>query len=135
MDTLGIDISKLDFHAHLLTEKGEAKKKFANSATGFQQLDAWLRNRRSTQVHACMEATGSYWDALALHLYESGHSVSVVNPARTKAYAQSELLRSKTDTVDAGMIARFCRAQNHPFGYHRRRNSACYKRFPGTYNI
>jgi len=114
LETLGIDISKLDFHANLITEKGEAKKSFPNSLAGYKQLDVWLRNRRAQQVHACMEATGSYWEALALHLHELGYAVSVVNPARTKAYAQSELLRAKTDKVDAGMIARFCRAQKPP---------------------
>ncbi len=36
--------------------------------------------------------------------------MSVVNPGRTKAFAQSELLRTKTDAVDAALIARFCRA-------------------------
>ena len=35
--------------------------------------------------------------------------VSLVNPARIKAFAQSEMLRTKTDRVDAGLIARFCR--------------------------
>ncbi|MBV8489467.1 MAG: IS110 family transposase [Candidatus Eremiobacteraeota bacterium] len=108
---LGIDISKADFHAHLLDERGEAKKSFANSVIGFKQLDSWLRNRRIGELHACMEATGAYWEALALHLHEAGHRVSVVNPSRPKAYAQSEQLRTKTDAVDAAVIARFCQAQ------------------------
>jgi transposase len=111
LSILGIDISKADFHAHLLSDRGEARKSFPNSSAGFQQLDRWLRNRKVVQVHACLEATGSLWDALALHLFESGHIVSVVNPVRTKAYAQSELLRAKTDVIDAAMIARFCQAQ------------------------
>jgi transposase len=34
--------------------------------------------------------------------------VSIVNPARIKGFAQSELLRTKNDKVDAGVIARFC---------------------------
>ena len=108
---LGIDISKLDFHAHLVTDKAEAKKTFPNSEVGFHQVCAWLKNRKVDQVHACMEATGSYWEALALHLYEMKHIVSVVNPVRTKAFAQSEMLRAKTDAVDAAMIARFCKSQ------------------------
>lgn len=110
MAVLGIDISKLDFHAHLLTdEKRELKRSFPNSVLGFAQLDAWLRkNQGAKAVRACMEATGSYWEALAIHLHDAGHLVSVVNPARTKAYARSELLRAKTDTVDAALIARFC---------------------------
>ncbi|MCZ0310210.1 hypothetical protein OZG88_23820, partial [Escherichia coli] len=35
--------------------------------------------------------------------------VSVINPALGKAFAQSEGLRNKTDTVDARMLAEFCR--------------------------
>ena len=37
-------------------------------------------------------------------------AVSVVNPARIKGFAKSELLRTKTDSVDAALIARFCAA-------------------------
>ena len=60
-----------------------------------------------------MEATGAYWEALAaLHLHGLGKRVSVVNPARIKAFAQSELLRTKTDAVDAALIARFCKSQS-----------------------
>jgi len=47
---------------------------------------------------------------LALYLHDSGHTVSIVNPARIKGFAQSELLRTKNDKVDAGLIARFCLA-------------------------
>jgi len=36
--------------------------------------------------------------------------VSMVNPARIKGFAQSELIRTKTDKIDAGVIARFCLA-------------------------
>src|SRR5271167_3786837 len=59
-----------------------------------------------------MEATGAYWEALALYLHGLEQHVSVVNPARIKAFAQSELLRTKTDAVDAALIARFCRSQS-----------------------
>jgi transposase len=59
-----------------------------------------------------MEATGAYWEALALYLHGLDQHVSVVNPARIKAFAQSELLRTKTDAVDAALIARFCKSQN-----------------------
>ncbi|MEG3898294.1 MULTISPECIES: transposase [unclassified Microcoleus] len=43
-------------------------------------------------------------------MYEAGYQVSVVNPARIKGFAKSELLRTKTDSVDAALIARFCAA-------------------------
>lgn len=109
---LGIDISKETFHASLLTDGGEAKKVFANGAKGFEQLVAWLKNRHAGDVHVCMEATGAYWEALASHLHSLEFRVSVVNPARIKAFAQSELLRTKTDAVDAALIARFCKSQS-----------------------
>lgn len=108
---LGIDISKETFHAALLSDRAEAKKVFANTQRGFEQLTAWLKNRHAGDVSICMEATGGYWEALALYLYGLGHRVSVVNPARIKAFAQSELLRTKTDALDAALIARFCRSQ------------------------
>jgi len=41
-----------------------------------------------------------------------GHKVSVVNPARTKFYAQSIGVRSKGDKSDSKAIAAFCKAHN-----------------------
>ena len=109
---LGIDLSKDTFHAHLLSDSAEAKKVFPNTPKGFEQLTTWLKNRHAGEVHFCMEATGSYWEALALYLHGLDQHVSVVNPARIKAFAQSELLRTKTDAVDAELIARFCKSQS-----------------------
>jgi len=111
METLGIDISKRDFHAALIHQERTAKKSFPNNSKGFEQLAAWLRNREVTMVFACMEATGPYWRALATFLFEAGHTVAVVNPKRIKAFAESELLRVKTDAVDAALIARFAASQ------------------------
>lgn len=108
---VGIDISKENFHACLLSEHGHVTKVFPNVVKGFRQLDAWLKNRDGTEAHYCMEATGAYWEPLALHLKEHGRVVSVENAARIKAFAQSELLRTKTDAVDAALIARFCKSQ------------------------
>lgn len=42
-------------------------------------------------------------------MHEAGHVVSLVNPSRITAFAQSEMLRTKTDQIDAALIARFCR--------------------------
>lgn len=106
---LGTDVAKKTFNVTLL--RGEQKKhqQFANSQQGFAELSAWLANQGVTQVWACLESTGNYHDALARYLYEAGHQVSVVNPARIKAYGQSQLQRTKNDQADADLIARFCR--------------------------
>jgi transposase len=108
----GIDIAKLKFNVCLLNTGGKLKHKvFPNTAVGFQQLGAWLTKHGTPRLHACMEATGAYGEALALHLHQAGHEVSVINPAAVKAFAASRLSRTKTDKVDAELIARFCQAQ------------------------
>ena len=107
--SLGIDVSKLKFDVALLRDAGKFKHRvFPNSAAGFAQLSAWLIKQKVEHVHACLEATGAYSEALAAYLHEQGHVVSVVNPAQIKAYAQSHLSRAKTDKADATLIARFC---------------------------
>jgi transposase len=74
----------------------------------------WLKKHKCEQVWACLEATGTYGDGVAQALHEAGHQVSVVNPARIKAYAQSQLSRNKTDKQDALLIADYCRTQKPP---------------------
>lgn len=112
---LGLDISKLKFNACLINTTGKLRHKlFPNTATGFEQLKEWLAKQGVQSVHACLEATGTYSEPLALFLHEAGHRVSVVNPAAVKAFAQSRLSRTKPDRVDAELIARFTVAQEPP---------------------
>ncbi len=97
MDVLGIDLAKLTFDATLLTTAGaQHYQSFPNTPEGFTHLQTWLSQRGVTQVHACMEATNIYWEALAIWLHAQGHTVSVVNPARIKGYAQATMQRNKT---------------------------------------
>lgn len=93
----------------LLQGDRTASKSVPNSPAGMVQLQAWLRNRKVERVHACLEATGGWSEDVAIVLHDAGHVVSLVNPSRIKAFAQSEMLRTKTDQIDAALIARFCR--------------------------
>ena len=111
---LGLDVAKAKFDAALLQDSRTHHRQFPNTAAGFTALQRWLWGLATQPLHACMEATGSYGEALALFLHQQGVAVSVVNPARIKAFAQSELLRTKTDQVDAALIARFCAAHQPP---------------------
>lgn len=112
---LGLDIAKLKFNARLIREGGKLRHKvFPNTAAGFSQLSTWLGMQGAMPAHACREATGTYGDALAAYLHEAGHAVSRVNPAAVKAYAQSRLSRTKTDRVDAALIAGFCAERRPP---------------------
>jgi transposase len=111
---LGVDIAKKKYDLALLFVNGKLKHKvFKNNQEGFGELSLWLKRQEVDHVHVCMEASSTYGDELATHLYDQGHIVSIVNPARIKGLAQSELLRTKNDKVDAGLIARFCKAM-HP---------------------
>ena len=111
LPTLGIDISKNSFHIELSIDNKRRHRRFANRKEGFAELCVWLAEHKAPAVHACLEATGPYSEALALYLHEQGHTVSVVNPAQIKAFGQSELLRNKDDRPDAGLIRRFCEKQ------------------------
>src|SRR5215207_3501785 len=112
---LGLDIAKLKFNACLVRASGKLRHRtFPNNEAGFAQLSAWLTKNGAALTHACMEATGAYYEALATYLHDAGHAVSVVNPAAIKAYAQSRLSRTKTDRVDATLIAGFCAERRPP---------------------
>ena len=112
---LGIDIAKRTFDVALVNgESSCSSGHFDNTQDGFQSLRSWLSNRKVDSVHACMEATGRYGHSLAIFLSAEGYDVSMVNPARIRAYGQSKLLRTKTDKMDAILIADFCATQAPP---------------------
>jgi transposase len=107
---LGIDISKKTFDVALLRAGKFKHKKFRNTESGFKDLSVWLYRLKAEGLDVCMEATGTYGEALAQYLYDAGFQVSVVNPARIHGFSQGELMRTKTDKSDASLIARFCLA-------------------------
>jgi len=112
---LGLDIGKDQLDAVLLRADHQPEHaQFDNSPKGFNQLWRFLNKRTARHVHVCLEATGLYYEQVADFLHEKGAMVSVVNPARIKAYAASQLARNKTDKLDAHTIADFCRTQQPP---------------------
>ena len=112
---LGIDVSKAKLDCALRLTNGKFRcKVVANNAQGHEGLADWLTRHGATEVHACMEATGVYWESIAQFLSTHGLTVSVANPAQIKAYGASRLARTKTDAVDARLIADFCAERNPP---------------------
>lgn len=111
---LGIDVAKAKLDCALSVGFKYRTKVFPNTPSGFAQLVAWLLQHEAAHVPVCMEATGIYWEAAATYLADAGHRVSVVNPALAKAHAQSLGLRSKTDALDAKMLAHFGREKQPP---------------------
>jgi transposase len=109
---LGIDIAKSKFDVCLLRSDGTAQtQSFTNNQTGFTRLAAWLGQLGVGSMHAGLEATGPYSLPLAMFLHEQGHTVSLLNPARPKSFAQARGCRSKTDGIDARTLAEFVLAQ------------------------
>lgn len=106
--TVGVDIAKKKFDVALLMESKYKHKLFTNDEAGFEAFIVWLLTfNLLSRPLICMEATGAYSQPLADFLVAKGYSVSVVNPAKVKAFAQSELSRAKTDKADAKLIARY----------------------------
>lgn len=109
--SLGIDVSKDKLDVALYQAGKYKVALFSNDKDGWRRLARWLKKHKARGVHVCLEATGRYGEGVALYLHERGYPVSVVNPARIKAYAQSQLQRNKTDRQDAQVIAHFCATQ------------------------
>ena len=106
---LGIDVAKLTLAVTLLTSDNQSFHFTCdNSPAGFADLLDWLQQHDVSSLHACLEATNVYWEAIATWLHSHGYTVSVVNPSRIKGFAQALMQRTKTDRQDSLVIALFC---------------------------
>lgn len=111
---VGIDISKDDFQAcfSILTEnldiKVRASRKFKNNQSGFVSFCDWFSSKQTAvlSIDFTMEATGVYYEGLAYYLYNKGFRVYVLLPNQVKKYGQSLGVKSKTDSLDAAVLAR-----------------------------
>lgn len=116
---VGVDVGKKELVVVLAASTQEAlgrPRSFPNRPAGFRQLVKWVKQTKADfeLVHVCLEATGVYGQRLVHFLQnQTDWTVSVVNPAQVKAFGQSQLLRTKTDAVDAFLLAAFA-AACHP---------------------
>jgi len=116
---LGIDVAQATLAVSLMVGEGQWQHgNFSNDLKGFGQLKRWVQRQVDQALWVCLEATGRYSDAIALYLVAENwvEQVSVVNPSRIHAYAQSQMRRSKTDKADAMLLAHFAATQkNEPW--------------------
>lgn len=114
---VGIDVAAASFTASWSTDHGPRERPvtFPQSPEGTaaccQRLIADAIPPDQTLI--VLEATASYWVALAVGLYDAGFAVAVVNPAQIHNYARSLPRRSKTDALDAQVLAQFA-AERQP---------------------
>ena len=109
---LGIDVAKAKLDCSLLLDPASAKRKsktFTNNKDGFVNLLAWLGKFEIAPVnlHAVMEGTGVYHEQVALALTDAGATVSIVNPAHIKDFGRGIAVRTKTDSMDSLVLARY----------------------------
>ena len=79
----------------------------SNTKAGFQQL----LKACGSQCLFVMEATGTYYLALAYYLHEQGAQVAVLNPLVVKRFIQMHLGKGKSDRKDAQWLLRFGQQQ------------------------
>ena len=109
---VGIDIGSEKHFFAVVDSEGRVTRK----AASFSEDDAGYTKLREalgapTETLVAMEATGHYWQNLYAVLAAMGFLVAVLNPLRTRRFAEVDLKRAKTDAIDAVGIARFARAQ------------------------
>ena len=81
---------------------------FGNTARGWKALQSWIgRFRKHSDVPLVLvvEATGVYYEGFAYYFKEQGFDIHVVLPNKSKHYAKSLNIKTKTDEVDARLLA------------------------------
>lgn len=119
MTVAGIDVAHQTLGLTIRAgEKTGKVREFANTPAGHQAVIKALKGAGVERV--CLEATGSYHLDLALALEEAGVALMVVNPKAAKRFTEALRTRTKTDAVDAAVLAEF--AQRMPFEPWQRPN-------------
>lgn len=117
---VGIDVAKDKFDVSYTVDGQNifGYSTFANDKKGikkfFKQAVTFMQNQGEKAIHFCMEATGIYHFELCEYLQNSAHTVSVVNPLKTKSFSKSLMLRTKNDKVDSSMLSLYAFLHNPP---------------------
>ena len=125
MTYIGIDVSKDSFVAAYPSKSGYTTKTFKNIANGVRQFI----NSLPEDCHCVMEATGNYSMLLLYLLQKANITVSMENPQKIKHFARAMLSTTKTDEIDAKLIAMYGeKMEPEPYRKFRQRVSFCLSR-------
>lgn len=103
--TIGIDVSKAKLDVCVLPD--ERYLQFANNINGFSQLKDIILNEYPNVARIVIEHTGAYQRNLVNSLSQENLPLSVVNPALPRAFAKALGRLSKTDKIDAYILAKY----------------------------
>ena len=101
---IGIDVSKTRLDVFMLPDRNSMS--FDNNKSGHKTLTGWISRFVGTAL-IVMEATGRYHRAVFERLNRAGLSACVINPYQTYSFGKAMGLNTKTDKVDARMLAYF----------------------------
>lgn len=105
--SVGCDVSKRTLDLAVMRETREIKETFrvSNDSSGYAEILRRLKPLGS-DLRVILEATSHYHLELALTLSEAGTEVIVLNPLIMKKFASSGIRKTKTDRVDAKLLAK-----------------------------
>ena len=104
MTYVGIDVSKTTFIVAYSSAKGGKTKSFKNTVNGIHEF---IQTISAVEHHCVLEATGNYSALLVYLLSEAGITVSLENPLKIKNFTRVMLSVTKTDEIDARLIAMY----------------------------
>lgn len=105
--SIGIDVSKKTLDVVFFNGESYIPYHCANSQDGIRLLIREIEKYEGHDIIITMEATGMYHVNVANQLHSQGYTVSVVNPLVIKRFGEMKMVRAKTDSVDARVIAQF----------------------------
>ena len=104
MRYLGVDVAKDSLEVADTT--GTRGRSFPNTAAGIDTMLSWFsRSFPNSGQHLIVEPTSTYHHPLVCALAAQGLPYTLINPARTAAFAKVQGKRAKTDRVDARVLA------------------------------
>lgn len=110
----GIDIAKRNHEASVIDANGQSlveSLSFPNTQAGCEKFCQLLQrlNISPDELIIGLEATGHYWLAVHAFLVEKGFAVHVINPIQSDAFRRISIRQTKTDAIDALLIAQIMR--------------------------
>lgn len=114
MNCIGIDVSAKELTVVVsVNGKMRQAKTFENTPSGFKAI-VQIAAKLKGDVRVCLEATGVYHFDLAVALSRAEDiDVMVINPKVASNFAKVMMTRSKTDGIDAEVLAIY--AERMPF--------------------
>lgn len=113
---VGIDAAKDTHYAVVTDASGKILTSpfpFSNNADGFCKLQKNLSGYERSELIVGLESTGIYSENLISFLFGSGYSLVVLNPLETASIRKRYIRDTKTDKLDAKLVADVLRLDEH----------------------